>query len=367
MTKFSPVKLEPANMSEFRVALNDRAPSGSAMHRIAASLAQTAMYRRKVFCTVCADNQGIPDPGAAWDGDQQPFYLPFRTGENVKEVRAVLGVAPAYSTSSGFTTVPELAAPYARLLLSDGSSLVGSHVYHPMTSGASTFTPGEIHWGVSVVKTTDSPALASNTLYRAEIQVKNYARVHSCTVYEVGALPDSTVTGVCDPSKWEVGRPIEDAHVQDLLQAGTKLWQHNGSTLLHWSGRSEESPLLTTITGTTWTNLNGLGTGGWTANSPGYTLNLAGHDSHELAEAPVEMGVYCTRTAGTGTLELRLTGTAGDAASWTGITTGATPVYSALTTIATSLDGAKVDLEARASSAGATWSIYGIAVWDYET
>lgn len=347
----------PANIAPERFSLNGRVPNPAGWRGIANGYNFVSSYMRKQVLSYCWDVQSIP---ASAGGTNAYLYFPFRTGENVSKLVAMLGVAPADSASTPDPSVRLRAVP-----ASPGSVVTGDWTRYYRIDTTSTFTPDkpqDVQW----VRT--SIDLSSNTLYRGAIDVASNAKLWAATVWEEAPLlADDSVTGVCDPAAFEAYGPIRSEDIQDVITTGTKLWQHNGGHLFSWSSKGLNSVSVdNTAPGSNWTNVLNLTSTSVTANTPGWVLSTAFMDSVSN-NVPLEMGVYATRISGTGTLEVRLRSASGTLASVTGIAGTMDPFVTATTsTAATSSGGTKFDLQCRVVGT-ALFYLEAVGLWLYES
>lgn len=319
-------------------------PAPTALRRVAHTYNQVAVSRRKILFFYTYPPNNTPAPTGT---SVQELRFAFRAGENAAQVGCLIGMAPASQTSGTNSA-------YTQLNIDDGTPAAGAFLYHPtVKSGA--YLPSEVAWRWS--QATINP----NSLYSAYIQQAHYARIHSVMVYEIARpIADSSIVGVANPLNWEADKPIYDAAVQDLAETGTKLWQHNGSMLLAWSRHTEATQ--PTVTSTSYVNLIDQSVSTVTASSPGLRINTQYHDT-QSGDVPVEIAVYATRTAGTGTCSIKLVDSSGTLLEETGVTSGT--LYTVAKTI-TAKPAKKTDIHVKVNTAGATWTWRLVCMWEYE-
>lgn len=341
----------PAPLPEDRFAQNGDAPSPSALRRVAWAYNHVSRHQRKLVWTVAHAGDNTPSP-ATNDELTHPFC--FRTGENVSEVEVVMGLGPTES-SNGVNSA------YCTVEFYDGSTtLITPEMYYPRVA-AGPYSPLEVAWRVARITTDDG--LLADTEYRGHVHQLHGSRLHSAAVYEKAlTVSDSTASGVADPLPLGAHMPIYDSSVQDLAETGTTLWRHNASQLLCWS---QHTPLLVpTPNSTTWENVFDSAVSAFSATTQGYHLATQYHDSAK-ADIPVVLGVYATRSSGTGTLEVKLEQSGGTLLSQTGIGTTMTPFNSSTHTIAAAAPE-KTDILVRCSDNSTTWNVHAIGLWEYE-
>ncbi len=347
--KFEVPKLFPSPLPEARYAQNDDHPGGVPLRRGAWALNYASRYQRKQLLSVANTALATPSPASSLERN---IYFVFRTGENVESVSILLGMAPASATSGSNRA-------YCELSLYDGSTTVTSEAMYYPEVAAGNYQPSDISWGEA--KLDVSP----NTVYVGYITQRHYGRIHSVMVHEnAPAVSQSSVVGVCNPLLWESLRPINDDGIQELCETATTLWRHNGRPLISWPRRSEAT--APSISSTSYVNVLQTATTAWSASAPGVMLNTEFHNTLG-DDVPVELAIYATRTAGSGTLSVRLVQDGSTVLTETGIDEpdSFSPCAVSAHTIA-ALAAAKTDIMASVSDGSTTWRIDAIGLWEYE-
>lgn len=346
-----PPNHSPGSLDPLR-APNGATPRASFLRRAADGMNTVATYHKKLLLARC---QNIADleSGGAPTLFRNHFY--FRTGENTVGVRVHLGVT---DTDYGAAANPHCVA---RIYEAAGGTLVVAKTIN-YNGRKAIANPWEILNRTNVVR-ADLVGLDSNTEYFFELVVEDGARPVYMAAHEVAELhADDAVTGVVDPSKFLTDGPIYDEHVQDLLDAGDKHWRHGGCHYLSWGPDFGAVPLAWTAT--SFTNLMDGASTSRTAATPGVTLaaQYHGHAKTAAAGPGARMAVLAIRTAGSGSLDVRLTdGTATMAV--TGITTGGVgDWYVANVNIPAAIS--KWDPQAKVTSG--TFDIYAVSLFAYE-
>jgi len=244
--------------------------------------------------------------------------------------------------------------------LYDGTStLTSGKAYHP---NVIVSTSSQIAWHKIAINTAGG--LLPDTEYRGTIRQYHYIRVKSATIYETASqVANNTNDGAVNPADWETHKPIYDAPCQEIAETATLLWQHNAAHLLSWT--REDVASAPTVTGTTEVNLldTSITGGTWSATTPGFVLNTEFHNTTN-GDVPVVLGVYATRTFGTGSLVVRVKRNGSTIITAT-VTTGAAPFDSSAYTI-TARASDKIDITIAADKASEIWRIDAIGLWEYE-
>lgn len=342
----------PAALDEGRFAQNGDLPTQSVLRRVARGQNYVASNARKLLHLGAFDTQSTPAMPSA--GATGTVCHCFRTGENVHSVAMLVGLAPASSTSG-------TSQAYVQgTLTHSGGSIAGPELhYHTVQAG--TYAPGEVAWVWGEITTDDG--LAANTQYRMDFAQHIYARIHSVMVYETAKSSlRASVDGVSDPLYHEATKPIYSQGIEDIATTSTLLHKHNGAQLLSFSRQIAST--APTPNSTTWENVNDSSVSAFASTAPGYHLATQYHDTL-MRDIPVELGVYATRTAGSGTLEVKLEQSGGALLTRTGISAASSPFDSSTHTIAAETAPEKTDVMVRCSDNSTTWRIDAIGLWEY--
>lgn len=359
MTAHLPSLTAPLPVAHEANSNNGQLPSAILAKRIADGVNHLATYQKKVL--MCrSQHWGAVGLGGAPVVTPWPNY--FRTGENTSGVRFYLGILDAYAAGTPTD-------PYVTVEIKTAAGAVAStkDVHY---NGRNTPAAYYNNTSCMAFKTIDLTGLSANTEYYWTISVVDKARLVYLTALEIPALPhaDDTKDGVIDAGKMVGGHPLHDATIADV-QAALKLhWRHSGQHLLVWN---PDYDTTFTTTQTTYTNLVDptsitTGAGGSTAvsaASPGYVLPLLYHGTTSRSNAiPVKLAVKATRTAGAGTLSVRVTDGTNDIEN-TSITTGGTGDW--YTTTGT-LPGATSKFDVWAAVTSGTFQIDAVSLFEYE-
>jgi len=355
MSKTIPPEVAPGPVPSERFAQNGDVPSPSALRRVAHVYNQISTSYRKTLFSIAHATQSTPTMPTTPQTDK---YFAFRTGENVRAVVVLLGLAPA-SSANGANTAR------AFLTLDDNISTLTSASLHYPKVQAGTFTPAEVAWVRTEITVADG--LLANTQYSGAITQEHYSRIAAVLVYEEGKeIADSTDDGTTDPLAYQQSAPIYADTIQDLCETGTLLWRHNACQLLSWSRHTEATATVLEVTSTSYVNLlDGSSTDAASASSPGMRINTQYHDTVS-GDVPVELGVRVRRTAGTGTMDIQLILEDNSVLLSTTISGSAASPYDSSTHTITAAAALKVDIQTRVSDGATTYEVDCVGLWEYE-
>jgi len=355
MTKVVVGPLIHAPLDESRFAQNGDMLSGNALRRVSSQYNRMAVNQRKLLFAIAHNTQSTPAPTAT---PQSLHTFCFRTGENVKSVAMLVGMAPASATDGTNTASVEIN-------MYDGTStLTSAKCYYPKVQSG-LYTPAEVAWSWAEITTDDG--LLADTEYRIYLRQYSYARIHSVCFYEIGdPIADSSTTGICNQLAFEEAKPVYDADIQSLAQTGTTLWRHNATQLMSYS-RKDVASMLNVVgssySGANWRSLYHTG-GAYDATKQGFIFSTQYHDTH-ASGVPVTLGVYAARTAGTGTLSVKFVSAGGTLLTKTGIVSQAAPFDSSQHTV-TAAAATKYDVLLQCSDSSTNFDILAIGLWEYE-
>lgn len=338
----------PGRMDAQRFAVNGKTPAATAFRRYADAFNHISGYQKKQWTCRSVDlsNVIVPSSGAVytWQG-----YI--RTGEATDMLRIHVGLV---KTSFVTASSPEWTM-YCKI---PGGATIATvnHQFNQRASGASV-DPSDIHHAVLKME-----GLSPNTEYRIETQATNGARgVYMRVMEDTSRFVSTATTGICNPGAAKVEGDIYDEDIGFLVTANNEAWQHNGAPLFCWNADYENSttgagiPVITT--GTTYADVF--------STPKEVTLSTLYHNTLMRTTVPVGMAVLADRTAGTGTLSVRLTdGT--NHVECTGIGDGGNITW---TTAATTMPAATTStwhLEAKHSDGATTHRLYAVYIWPYE-
>lgn len=347
MSLIKPSKKFPSPISENRYSRNAGNPSALAMRRVSNAFNSVLQLQRKQHY---AWGYSVRSTAVGVAGTTGENYFLIRTGPSSSEIHAWIAMAPTDNSSSG-------GDPSARLVISQGSPRYGNFAINSNYTSTGDYAPSDVNWCLSKID-----ELEPDTVYLCWIERYNYGRYQSVGVFEEAApLLDSDDVEVSPTSEFEVESPITAGKLLALRDAGEELWKKAGSTLVAFSGVDFNPFSPTEIDSATWTNIVDLSTSGYSATSMGYRVNLENHERGNR-DVGVQLAVYAFRTAGSAALDLRVRSASGTVFSESGISSPETILTSDHSVPAVN---SKWDIEAR-TTAGTTWEIYAVSVWEYE-
>lgn len=206
----------------------------------------------------------------------------------------------------------------------------------------------------------DSIAIAPGKVYTATVKTYNSCRPMSLLVMELGG---GTITEAVDYySQFGVtsDAPIFDATREKILGGLGAMYRQNGGLQVNWamldgSARTRSSATAANV-------VNGTSTGTPTAATPGYSCDLRYRNSSSRTTVPVELAVYGSIPAGSGTV--RVIDTAGTT-HLTATVNNATPQWFTATGSITASD-LKFDFQLAGDGAN-TLSLYAVSLIEYES
>lgn len=279
----SGLTMRPALIHWQRDALNGMTPSAYLYRRLVDAQNHATAYRHRC---VYSKSAKLGNTSYGYAGTTTIGRFRFRTGHGVTAVRilAILGK----DASGGTATNPRVTVDVG------GSSVT---FYHGLSSTAATDAPDELR------VMGDTIAVSANTAYTGYIDAIDYARVLGVAIYELGSETIDEATEWFNSTIPQARAPIFDAFHGKVMQGLSEIHRHNAGTVAHWSlinGASRTRSSATKI------NLvDNSTTGAPSGATPGLKLDLAYRATEGVATVPVEVGVYGSIPAGSGTVELR--------------------------------------------------------------
>lgn len=349
MGSHKPPKKYPGRMSN-RFALNTCTPHAGAMRKLAQGVNFGAAHLRKqVACHTRHTTSGYIIGTLGASGTTRPWNFPFRSGVGVSAIDFAMVIVPA---DNGSATDPRI-----RVRLHDvsgASSTYTQYFRHRDLVATSPFS-----WSRAHLVRGSIAVPAEETFYVISPELEDYASINSFLAFErAGTILDDTDNGVCDPTAFEDGRQVLDADVQNVIAAQYDQWRANGR---HWLQAIES---LNDVTSTSYVNLKDGTTTSVTSATHGFSLWTQYHDSRSSTTVPAEMGIMVNRTAGAGTLAVRLYDGSNALFEVTGI--GNTE-FQVFTVDFTANNGTtKYDLQAKVSDGSTTFEVGAVSVWTYE-
>lgn len=350
MSKHPVTNILPPLIDDERFSSNGMVPNSVLMKRLAEGFNFVSSRCKKQVQLKCQPLDAVEAGGAialVW-----PVY--FRTGENTTGLRVALGLARTdYAFSFG-------SAPQANLTITTaaGAGAIDEDWTLAVSASGTDVAPDDLA-NIEQLITGLSP----NTEYKGGWTLTNGARLVYASIVEADARhADDSVTAVCDPGEFMAEGPIYDSHVADLVQANNELWQHSGAHLINWCAPYTMA-LGPEVTSTTYVSaIDGVSTT-VTGATPGWKLFTQYHNTINRTTVPVKLAIRTDRTAGTGTLDIKLTdGT--NTITITGI--GDVNDWSTTTANIPAQAGTKWDLHCLVSDGSTTFRIHGLALFEYE-
>lgn len=336
---------------EKRFGINARMPHPMGIRRVSTAQNTVANDYKRLHHIHCHDRTG-GETGGGGTTDTVAFVA-IRTGENVDRIRVIARMDPALSGTSA-----QFARIQARIIDNTPTTTLSGSKFFSLVDATATINPSDQQW------VTLEMAASPHTDYRLAIETDAHARIGAYVIYELAPSPmDTTNTGVNDPVPFQQNSPIYQQSVQDLLQQGTKLWQHNATVLWSFSAKDFATNLFST-TGTTWKNLHDPTHAVFSASSIGTWVSNLKHDT-STADIPLIL-MLGLGVSGGGTGEIELLRSGSTWASLTGIVSNVAASFDATAFTAPAINE-KVDLMVRGSTAGTTVTINRIALMEYET
>lgn len=281
----SGLTMRPATIHWQRDALNGYTPSAQFYARLVGVANHATAYRHRC---VYSKSWKLGNASYGYSGTTTIGRFRFRTGHGVAAIRilAIMG-----KTATGGTGTD----PRATLTLDGGGGAVT--FYHGLSPTAATDAPDELR----IVG--DTIAVTADTAYTGYLDAIDYARVLAICVYELGSESIAESTEWFNATIPQARAPIFDAFHGRLLQGLSEIHRHNAGTVAHWSlingvSRTRSSATLINL-------IDNSTTGAPSGATPGVKLDLTYRATEGVATVPVEVGVYGSIPAGSGTVELR--------------------------------------------------------------
>ncbi len=336
-------RVTPVNLNWRRFGRNGQVASGPAFNRAAYAMNHAAKYMPKCFLFV-SNLHSVPTPATAARTGWLAYGI---TGEGVTRVRANIGLAIC---DNGSSTGPYV---YIAQTISGGATTNSDELhYSAIDTAVSDVYPGDIFHGSIDLEVTP------NTAYEWSLSAQQYARPVYMTLTEIpaGTAVDDTVTGNSNPAAFTNEAPIYDSSM-NVISNATKLWQHNASPLLAWTGpfTTTASPYASTRTANTYAAQTNIGE---------YVIPIVRYRGTRMRDLPCIFAAHGSTSSGsTNGVELIDTDTSTQLAEITGFTTSSTWRTDTLT-----LDRDTRSVTVRFKSDGAaTFSLWAYTLLQYET
>ncbi len=272
----------------------------------------------------------------------------WRTGHGAAYVR-IVGVQCASNSSTG--------DPRTELELVNFSDTV-------------TTTAGPWQGFIDVASTGDEPstwriftdtiAVTPNKIYHATFKTYDSCRPMSLLVMELGGGTVTESVNYYSAANMVSDAPIFDATREKILGGLGAMYRQNGALQVNWA--NGDGSALTRSSATAINVVNNSSTGTPTTATPGYSCDLRYRNSSSRAGVPVELAVYGSIPAGSGTV--RVIDTAGTT-HLTATVNSATPGWFTATGTITASD-LKFDFQAAGDGIN-TLSLHAVSLYEYES
>ena len=228
-------------------------------------------------------NAASPPQGIA--GTTTPYKWHMQTGDDTQsgdkvKVRAVAMMLPASNA----------AAVDPRFVLNIGGSASGPGRYTFVDTSPTYDQLSEVE-----VLVTD---LAEDTTFECSIDIIDYARLVSVSVYEeVTHGVDTAATSVTDVGQFASGAEITDAQHQELSTDLHTIWKHNATCYFSLSPNVVAN--FYTRTTNSYVNVLDDASTSVSADSPGYNLAARFHNAQHTDNVPCVFAAYGSTASGT--------------------------------------------------------------------
>lgn len=203
--------------------------------------------------------------------------------------------------------------------------------------------------------------ITPNTTYEGLVTASDYARILSMTIFEEGGGQIDDAVDYYNEQVPQSGSKVLDAHRERLLPGLSNMWKRNGGLQVNW-GREAGATRTRTLASVV-NLIDNTTTGNPTANSPGWTLDLAYRTTVSRAVVPCKLAVYASMSAGSGAVFV--TDTADN--SPIGVTVNsATPQWFTATGNLVAAAGKKYDPEFNSDGVG-TLTVHALSLFEFET
>ena len=207
---------------------------------------------------------------------------------------------------------------------------------------------------------TDTIAVTPAKVYTATIKTYDSCRPMSILVMEIGSGTITEAVDFYSATNVVSDAPIFDATRETILGGLGSMYRQNGALQINWANGNGAA--LTRSSATPVNVVNNSSTGTPTAATPGYSCDLRYRNSSSRTGVPVELAVYGSIPAGSGTV--RVIDTAGTT-HLTATVNSATPGWFTATGTITASD-LKFDLQFAGDGVN-TLSVYAVSLVEYES
>lgn len=261
-----------------RWARNGLAPDANTANALNEGVNQSVLYRSKSVFDAYGSLYNAPSTSST---NEARWYFTFRTGPLHYSLYGVMGLLPAWDSSS--TTIRNAAARVDIYSNSSMTSLVKSE----------TFTYGQFSGtivGFDQIRPVKRyiSGLSSNTTYYAKISAVDNARIFGASIFELASMTEAY--GGYIPQNLTTHSAILDKYREDQVTVMNDLWRYGGGKVFNWNAFLATSPRTTTPS--TYVNLIDNTSTTVTSGTPGLVLDMRG--KNRLSQAT---GVPCVLSA----------------------------------------------------------------------
>lgn len=172
--------------------------------------------------------------------------------------------------------------------------------YGPYAFGATNLTIVDGPSTLALI--TGEAAINPATAYECAVRVNDWARIVSCTFFELGEGTISESTDYYNGYVAQANADIFDTTRSRILIGMSNMYRQNGGTKVHWGRRTGTARTRSIAT---YANIvDGTTTGTPTAATRGCTLNNEYRHTARRAVVPYEIAVYASVPAGLGNVKL---------------------------------------------------------------
>ena len=207
---------------------------------------------------------------------------------------------------------------------------------------------------------SDTHAITPGKVYTATIKTYDSCRPMAILVMEIGGGTISEAVDYYSATNIVADAPIFDSTREVMLGGLGAMYRQNGGLVVNWANGNGAAE---TRTSATHANIvDGASTGTPTAATPGYSCDLRYRNSSSRTGVPVELAVYGSIPAGSGTVKVIDTG---GTTHLTATVNSATPGWFTATGTITASD-LKFDLQFAGDGVN-TISVYAVSLIEYES
>lgn len=296
----------PKVIQPHRFAFNGAPPQGSLYKLLTRAQNHVLRYRRKElfsFGRVYVGQTAPIWPGGVSSGETVYWRSRFHTGYAAKRI--------VFQTQMALDNSASSVNPRVRWSVTPASGSVAYTNYASL--GEYNGSPLDVPSEIATANT--SYTCQPTTWYEVACLGYDNARPVACCVYEDSLEPE-TGTDFYTPVGHSLDAPIYDAHREEMIPAGTSMWQRNAAPLWTWAVTAAN---VLTRSSATYVNAIDQSSTSNSHNSPGVKIDLSYLTTYSRTVVPTVFQVYAS-AVGTGKVKL-LNSAGSDVAEITGITT----------------------------------------------